>query len=539
MAEDDVDLSFEALTFGGDDAPPKKPQKKDKFKKVVEPEDSGEPEKNCILVVTNKFGDKLNFPVLLKTVEFIGPLKTHNFRDKQSFGFLQYESDEHYEKALEFIRDLEVDGIKVTAEKCARVTPGRDPRTHDAGSEFKNTTLVLKNLPFNLKLEQLQEILNGQQFAPINVAYLYDAAAMFRGMAFVKYRDIDQAHAVFAAINNMDIQGRKLRVEYKRTLKEGEGGEDDKRLLEQLSQFKASAQSEVLPGTSPDLSFHCPSSFQRKSLHQMAEKLGLVHYSTGEGENQFVVVRFKDNQQKDAPDPKGRDISQGRRSRTNSESKHSLDIKGASSWGGFSNGGGVGSWSKSPTDRSGGFGSFAKSQDERVSGGFGSYTGKSQDERAVTGGFGSYTKTRANSITSQSADVRTPFGSAPKPRSGSISSQQHLLGSSPGREFKSPLSQSPGSAAAASAFANTPPGTSPSYRQSAAYLNRRASIKSTESTTPTINIARQPKGPDGSGGFSPAYRTGRSPSLSGASSPALPSPLLVVTSDPGNPADST
>jgi len=45
---------------------------------------------------------------------------------------------------------------------------------------------------------------------------------MFRGMAFVKYKEIEHATSVFANLNNLDISGRKVRVEYKRVAKENE-----------------------------------------------------------------------------------------------------------------------------------------------------------------------------------------------------------------------------------------------------------------------------------------------------------------------------
>lgn len=42
---------------------------------------------------------------------------------------------------------------------------------------------------------------------------------MFRGMAFVKYREIEHATRVFEEMNEMDIMGRKVRIEYKRKIK--------------------------------------------------------------------------------------------------------------------------------------------------------------------------------------------------------------------------------------------------------------------------------------------------------------------------------
>lgn len=80
--------------------------------------------------------------------------------------------------------------ILFIVERCLGITAGRDPRTHNSDSDYKNSTLVLKNLPFQLKQEKLEEILNSVDCKPINVSYLYDNNGMFRGMAFVKYKEI-------------------------------------------------------------------------------------------------------------------------------------------------------------------------------------------------------------------------------------------------------------------------------------------------------------------------------------------------------------
>lgn len=91
---------------------------------------------------------------------------------------------------------------------------------------------------------------------PLNVSYLYDASGMFRGMAFVKYKDIEQSLKAFEAFNNMDINGRKLRIEYKRKVKEAEVlQEDDAKVIQdQLEKFTV--------GSLNELAFPCSSSFQ-------------------------------------------------------------------------------------------------------------------------------------------------------------------------------------------------------------------------------------------------------------------------------------
>lgn len=49
-----------------------------------------------------------------------------------------------------------------------------------------------------------------------------DQQGAFRGLAFANFRQAPDADAVVAALNGFDVQGRKLRVEYKKVLQAGE-----------------------------------------------------------------------------------------------------------------------------------------------------------------------------------------------------------------------------------------------------------------------------------------------------------------------------
>jgi RNA recognition motif-containing protein len=62
--------------------------------------------------------------------------------------------------------------------------------------------------------------------APYAFNYHYDvgpnSASTFRGLAFANFRDPAETTAALAALNGYEIQGRRLRVEYKRVLRHGE-----------------------------------------------------------------------------------------------------------------------------------------------------------------------------------------------------------------------------------------------------------------------------------------------------------------------------
>lgn len=57
---------------------------------------------------------------------------------------------------------------------------------------------------------------------PYAFNYHVDGAGAFRGLAFANFRLPADADAVVAALNGFDVQGRKLRVEYKKVLQAGE-----------------------------------------------------------------------------------------------------------------------------------------------------------------------------------------------------------------------------------------------------------------------------------------------------------------------------
>ena len=57
---------------------------------------------------------------------------------------------------------------------------------------------------------------------PYAFNYHLDQQGAFRGLAFANFRQSADADAVVAALNGFDVQGRKLRVEYKKVLQAGE-----------------------------------------------------------------------------------------------------------------------------------------------------------------------------------------------------------------------------------------------------------------------------------------------------------------------------
>ncbi|SCV67699.1 BQ2448_5310 [Microbotryum intermedium] len=84
------------------------------------------------------------------------------------------------------------------------------------------TAIVIKNIPFQVPKEQLLAVMEDLRLpAPFAFNYHFDNG-QFRGLAFANFRNASDASLCVSALNGFDLQGRKLRTEFKKVLKEGE-----------------------------------------------------------------------------------------------------------------------------------------------------------------------------------------------------------------------------------------------------------------------------------------------------------------------------
>ncbi|KAK1229080.1 Peptidyl-prolyl cis-trans isomerase pin4 [Marasmius sp. AFHP31] len=265
--------------------------------------------------------------------------------------------------------------------------------------EIIPTAIVIKNIPFNVKRETLLDIIASLSIpTPYAFNYHLDQQGAFRGLAFANFRQAVDADAVVAALNGFDVQGRKLRVEYKKVLQASEkerierekalrrmrsmqlekeqivpsvaspGGYEDYGTVigtpftpqrsfssgsyHQQSQYSpphpstmpapynlqnaapAPPQAPLSPapssdkGSSNELDLNDPSTLeiysrillfkddrmrdelafsrtlspkQRRVVHLIAQKLGVYHYSMGEGDERYAVVTRIDPNRQQAP----------------------------------------------------------------------------------------------------------------------------------------------------------------------------------------------------------------------------------------------
>ncbi|KIH95174.1 r3h domain protein [Sporothrix brasiliensis 5110] len=207
------------------------------------------------------------------------------------------------------------------------------------------TAIVIKNIPFNVRKEYLTTVMIDMHLPqPYAFNYHFDQG-VFRGLAFANFQSAADTKLVIDRMNGLDIQGRKLRVEYKKMLPEHERERIEREKREKRGQLEeqhrgpthqismsslataTSAQrtplneqisfdpSAAVANSRLDLNdphqlrfylelymFHNDDSREvhifptdtspedRRLIHILAHNMGLEHTSIGEGDNRQVHV---------------------------------------------------------------------------------------------------------------------------------------------------------------------------------------------------------------------------------------------------------
>lgn len=93
-----------------------------------------------------------------------------------------------------------------------------DQMGSEPDEELIPTAIVIKNIPFAVKKEQLVQLMTDMGL-PLPYAFNYHFDnGVFRGLAFANFTSPDETAAVIDNLNHFELQGRKLRVEYKKML---------------------------------------------------------------------------------------------------------------------------------------------------------------------------------------------------------------------------------------------------------------------------------------------------------------------------------
>ncbi|KAL9107455.1 MAG: hypothetical protein Q9227_007652 [Pyrenula ochraceoflavens] len=207
------------------------------------------------------------------------------------------------------------------------------------------TAIVIKNIPFALKKEELQGHMNWLNL-PIPYAFNYHFDnGVFRGLAFANFTSAADTEDVINKLDGYNIEGRRLKVEYKKMLPQEERERIERMKREKRGQLEeqhrpmnanqlrnqasmssmASAYgTRVTPSPGPQLSsktefhldyndpvtrnffqalakfladptkdhqtFYRLSAPDRRKLHAVAHEMGLHHHSEGIAEDRHTII---------------------------------------------------------------------------------------------------------------------------------------------------------------------------------------------------------------------------------------------------------
>ncbi|KAI8089888.1 uncharacterized protein BX664DRAFT_143866 [Halteromyces radiatus] len=205
-------------------------------------------------------------------------------------------------------RSDSIQNLKKTKDfSSAPPSPSLKPQkeTTNDDSDDVPTAVVIKNIPFSLKKDALLFIMNANGVPlPYALNYHFDNG-VFRGLAFANFRNTEETMDAMNGLNGLEIGRRKLRVEFKKPLlfgqpsvssrdniqQQGYGGHvNDSRVTELYEQLLMFCDDPSRESFTPETY----SGRERKDVHLMAEKLGLLHHSVGIYPERQVQVRKKE-----------------------------------------------------------------------------------------------------------------------------------------------------------------------------------------------------------------------------------------------------
>jgi len=141
------------------------------------------------------------------------------------------------------------------------VIPSEPTKPLEPSSDQSKNTLVIKNLPFKFKLTDLEKLLSEYPVKVKNVRLLRDESGKFTGMAFIRCGGKEDAQILITKMNNLDISGRAVQVEFKTKNKKkkklnassdsmssssSEWEEKPAKLLEELKPFRRKSTSDYI-----------------------------------------------------------------------------------------------------------------------------------------------------------------------------------------------------------------------------------------------------------------------------------------------------
>lgn len=168
------------------------------------------------------------------------------------------------------------------------------PSAQEVDEELIPTAIVIKNIPFAVKKEQLVQLMTELNL-PLPYAFNYHFDnGVFRGLAFANFTSAEETATVIEVLNHFELQGRKLRVEYKKMLplQERERIEREKRerrgQLEEQHRPMMTTQLQAQSSLS-SLTSHVPAT-SPSPVSQRGQKLGMHPLKPGVQSTSLLTI---------------------------------------------------------------------------------------------------------------------------------------------------------------------------------------------------------------------------------------------------------
>lgn len=192
------------------------------------------------------------------------------------------------------------------ARRKASLQSSRRPSSQNGSSleDVKVATLVVKNLPLDLKEDDLARILDNHNVKPMKVDFHHDAAGSFRGTAFVRYESPEEAKVALEKLGSTpELSGRKTRVELQKSKALfGRRSLEAELPQEELNSVREEIERFLNDPTCMEVCLAASFSvYQRKYVHSLAERHNLAHVTQQNDTGEKYVFLSKSRQRQAAP----------------------------------------------------------------------------------------------------------------------------------------------------------------------------------------------------------------------------------------------
>jgi len=89
----------------------------------------------------------------------------------------------------------------------------------EPGADQTKNTIVIKNLPFKYKQTDLDLLLQEHNAKPKNIRMMRDGSGRFTGIIFLRCQSKEEAGRLILSMNNLEIGGRQVQVDFKQKKK--------------------------------------------------------------------------------------------------------------------------------------------------------------------------------------------------------------------------------------------------------------------------------------------------------------------------------